>query len=336
MAGAFTSGGQGDLVLTEVHTQLTESLVWIKGHHQVQAGFQLPDWSRRGFFDRTNFNGTYYFSGLDTYAAGRPYSFIQQQGNGDVTFLEKQVGTYLKDDWQVASGILGLVRGPLRLAELFSRHQQLRAARLDCVRAGQQEDRTSSASVSASSTIAAAPRAIADLLQFQPGGLIRYVISNPSYPDPVQSGRRQPTQHRAACARRADSADGAIQRRHRSPVAQGADAVGDLHRRARLSPLPLARYQRAAAAALSDASQSGVQRRARDRVRRPAVDQIAAGDDARQDWAAGSTARRSTRGAAPTTTRTASTAIRPTITTSRASGPAPISIVRIAFCCSAV
>ena len=58
---------------TEVHTQLTESLVWIKGHHQVQAGFQLPDWSRRGFFDRTNFNGTYYFSGLDTYAVGRPY-----------------------------------------------------------------------------------------------------------------------------------------------------------------------------------------------------------------------------------------------------------------------
>ena len=104
VAGAFTSGGQGDLVLTEVHTQLTESLVWIKGHHQVQTGFQLPDWSRRGFFDRTNFNGTYYFSGLDTYAAGRPYSFIQQQGNGDVTFLEKQVGTYIKDDWQVRPG----------------------------------------------------------------------------------------------------------------------------------------------------------------------------------------------------------------------------------------
>src|SRR5258707_396305 len=30
--------------------------------------------------------------------------------------------------------------------------------------------------------------AIADLLHFQPGGLIRYVISNPSYPDPFQSG----------------------------------------------------------------------------------------------------------------------------------------------------
>src|SRR5207237_6576223 len=105
VAGAFTSGGQGDVVQTEVHTQLTESVVWIKGHHQVQTGFQLPDWSRRGFFDRTNFNGTYYFSGLDTYAAGRPYSFIQQQGNGDVVSLEKQVGTYIKDDWQVLAGL---------------------------------------------------------------------------------------------------------------------------------------------------------------------------------------------------------------------------------------
>ena len=42
---------------------------------------------------------------LDTYAAGRPYSFIQQQGNGDLAFLEKQVGTYIKDDWQVRPGL---------------------------------------------------------------------------------------------------------------------------------------------------------------------------------------------------------------------------------------
>src|SRR5207237_9501993 len=58
VAGAFTSGRQGDVVPTEVHTQMTESLVWIAGRHQVQAGLQLPDWSRRGFFDRTNFNVT--------------------------------------------------------------------------------------------------------------------------------------------------------------------------------------------------------------------------------------------------------------------------------------
>ena len=43
--------------------------------------------------------------GLDAYAGGRPYSFIQQQGNGDLAFLEKQVGAYVKDDWQVRPGL---------------------------------------------------------------------------------------------------------------------------------------------------------------------------------------------------------------------------------------
>src|SRR5476651_1075672 len=51
--GAFTGGGgQGDLVRTETHMNLNESLGWTTGHHLVQAGFQLPDWSRRGFYDR--------------------------------------------------------------------------------------------------------------------------------------------------------------------------------------------------------------------------------------------------------------------------------------------
>jgi hypothetical protein len=187
VAGAFTSGGQGDLVLTEVHTQLTESLVWIKGHHQVQTGFQLPDWSRRGFFDRTNFNGTYYFSGLDTYATGRPYSFIQQQGNGDVTFLEKQVGTYIKDDWQAWPGFSASFgvrydwQNYFHDTNNFAPRGSVAYApgnrKTDVIRGGLGifNDRSGA-------------RAIADLLQFRPGGLIRYVISNPSYPDPFQAG----------------------------------------------------------------------------------------------------------------------------------------------------
>jgi len=73
VAGAFTGGGgQGDLVRTETHINMNESLVWIKGKHLVQAGFQLPDWSRRGFEDRSNFGGTFYFASLDAYVSGTP------------------------------------------------------------------------------------------------------------------------------------------------------------------------------------------------------------------------------------------------------------------------
>jgi hypothetical protein len=191
VAGAFTSGGQGDLVLTEVHTQLTESVVWIKGRHQVQAGFQLPDWSRRGFFDRTNFNGTYYFSGLDTYAAGRPYSFVQQQGNGDIAFLEKQVGAYIKDDWQLRAGLSASFgmrydwQNYFHDTNNFAPRGSLAYApgnrKTDVIRGGIGlfNDRSGAA-------------AIADLLHFRPGGLIRYVITNPSYPDPFLSAAGVP------------------------------------------------------------------------------------------------------------------------------------------------
>ncbi len=102
VADAFTGGGaQGDLLRTETHMQMNDALSWAHGHHAIQAGFQIPDWSRRGFVDQTNSLGTYYFSGLDTYAAGQPYAFIQQVGNGSLAFLEKQIGLYVKDDWQV-------------------------------------------------------------------------------------------------------------------------------------------------------------------------------------------------------------------------------------------
>ncbi|MGH9143076.1 MAG: carboxypeptidase regulatory-like domain-containing protein, partial [Vicinamibacterales bacterium] len=102
--GAFTGGGaQVDLRRTELHLQLSENLAITRGAHFLQVGFQVPDWSRRGFYDHSGFGGTYYFSDLNTYASGRPYAFIQQQGNGDVVWLEKVLGVYANDDWQIGS-----------------------------------------------------------------------------------------------------------------------------------------------------------------------------------------------------------------------------------------
>lgn len=182
VAGAFTGGGgQVDLVRTETHINLNESVSWLHGAHQVQAGFQLPDWSRRGFYDHTNFGGTFFFASLDAYTAGAPYAFTQQQGNGDIAFLEKQVGLYAKDDWRVHDG-LSLSYGlrydwqnyfhddnnvAPRIALAYS------AGKRDVIRAGIGvfNDRSG-------------PVVIADVLRSQPGGLVRYVLTNPPYPNP--------------------------------------------------------------------------------------------------------------------------------------------------------
>ena len=152
---------------------LNESLAWTKGHHLVQAGFQLPDWSRRGFYDRTNFGGTFYFSGLDTYAAGRPYAFTQQQGNGDLAFLEKQVGTYIKDDWQVRPG-LSLGFGLRYDWQNYFHDDNNVAPRFSVAYApGNQKTNVFRAGVGVFND-RSGPVVIADVLHSQPGGLIAY------------------------------------------------------------------------------------------------------------------------------------------------------------------
>jgi outer membrane receptor protein involved in Fe transport len=189
VAGAFTGGGaQGDLLRTETHMQLTENLTWTAGRHLVQAGFQLPDWSRRGFFDHSNFGGTFYFASLDAYNATprQPYAFIQQRGNGDIVFLEKQIGTYIKDDWQARPG-LSLSFG-LRYDWQNYFHDDNNFAprasfayapgnnRRDVIRggAGIFNDRSG-------------PVPIADLLHYQSGRLVRFLVTNPGFPDPFGS-----------------------------------------------------------------------------------------------------------------------------------------------------
>jgi hypothetical protein len=185
--GAFTGGGgQADLVRTETHINLNESLAWTKGHHLIQAGFQLPDWSRRGFFDRSNFGGTFSFSGLDTYAAGRPYAFTMQQGNGDLALLEKQLGTYIKDDWQAGAG-LSLSFGLRYDWQNFFHDTNNVAPRFSVAFApGNQKTNVLRAGVGVFND-RSGPVVIADVLHSQPGGLLRYVITNPGYPDPFAS-----------------------------------------------------------------------------------------------------------------------------------------------------
>jgi hypothetical protein len=185
--GAFTGGGgQADLVRTETHMTLNESLAWTKGHHLIQAGFQLPDWSRRGFYDRTNFGGTFFFSGLDTYAAGIPYAFTQQQGNGDLALLEKQLGTYIKDDWQAAAG-LSLSFGLRYDWQNYFHDNNNVAPRFSVAYApGNKKTNVLRAGIGVFND-RSGPVVIADVLHSQPGGLIRYLITDPSYPDPFAS-----------------------------------------------------------------------------------------------------------------------------------------------------
>jgi hypothetical protein len=279
VAGALTEGGaQGDLLRTETHMQLNESLGWTRGRHLVRAGFQLPDWSRRGFFDHTNFGGTFYFSGLDTFSTGQPYAFIQQHGNGDVVFLEKQVGAYVKDDWQIGPGFstsLGLrydwqnyFHDTKRIAPRASLAYAPGNSRKDVIRAGAGifNDRSG-------------PVAVADLLHYQPWRADAVRDLEPIVSRSVRfifSWAVSAAEHRAACPERADSPHAAVQRGPRPPAPEDHDPVSGLHRVSRLPSLPIARHQCSSAPAVRVAFGSGLRCHPGDRVRREAADRLAA------------------------------------------------------------
>ena len=100
--GSFTGGGaQADSLHTENHMNLNEILTWTPAKHNIRAGINVPDISRRGMDDNTNIGGTYYFSTLQDYSLQRPYSFIQQQGDGHIVFVEIVAGGFVQDDYRL-------------------------------------------------------------------------------------------------------------------------------------------------------------------------------------------------------------------------------------------
>lgn len=99
---AFTGGGaQADRLSTEFHTSITWLLTQTTRKHTLKYGFNIPDWSRRGLSDRTNQIGTLSFASLGDLSANRPFSAVLQRGDPRVVFIEKNVGGFLQDEWQL-------------------------------------------------------------------------------------------------------------------------------------------------------------------------------------------------------------------------------------------
>ena len=103
---AFTGGGaQADRLTTELHTSITWLLTQTIGKHTLKYGVNIPDWSRRGLSDRTNQIGTLLFASLAAFSADRPFAAIFQRGDPRTIFIEKNVGGFFQDEWQLRPGL---------------------------------------------------------------------------------------------------------------------------------------------------------------------------------------------------------------------------------------
>ena len=192
---AFTGGGaQGDRLQTENHLIFDDIVSWTHGKHTFKSGFNIPDLSRRGLDDNTNSAGTFSFSSLQDYVEGRPFSFVQQRGNGHIVFWEKVFGGFFQDEYQLRRNLLltaGLrydwqnyFHDSNNIGPRLSFAYAPRASRKTVIRggAGIFYDRTG-------------PGPIFDLLRFNGERLQRFVITNPTYPNPFANGdaAAQPT-----------------------------------------------------------------------------------------------------------------------------------------------
>ena len=185
---AFTGGGsQTDRRTTENHVQLNEILSWNHGKHFVRGGLNIPDISRRGFSDRTNFGGTFSFSTLTDYLNNRPFLFSINQGDGHLAFLQKDFGLFVQDNILVRSNLsVGVGLRYDRQSYLGDNNNV--APRLSFAFAPDKKRKTVLRGGAGIFYDRTGIGPIADRLRFDGQRLRQVSISNPGYPDPLSSG----------------------------------------------------------------------------------------------------------------------------------------------------
>jgi len=190
---AFTGGGaQANRLAEERHFTLNDSVVWSAGRHAVKAGFSIPDWSHRYSNDRTNFGGTFSFESLADYEAGRPYLFTQQQGDGQLAFMQKVLGAFVQDEFAARRNLSMSFGVRYDWLSFFGDSNNVAPRASVAWAPGSKPGTIIRAGVGVFYDRASAGT-IGEVLRSEQGRLFRYTIQNPGYPNPLTAGTGQPS-----------------------------------------------------------------------------------------------------------------------------------------------
>ena len=103
---AFTSGGaqqSGGTRATEF--ELASDLDYVRGRHSWRTGFLLEG-GRYHSNETSNYLGTFSFSSMTDYLAGRPATYTRRIGDPDVRYSNLQAGFYIQDDYRVVRSVM--------------------------------------------------------------------------------------------------------------------------------------------------------------------------------------------------------------------------------------
>ena len=78
---------------------------WARGKHSVRAGALLVEGAGDRSDSRTNYLGTFTFTSLADYEAGRPAAYSQRTGNPLVRYSQWQAGLFIQDDWRARKNL---------------------------------------------------------------------------------------------------------------------------------------------------------------------------------------------------------------------------------------
>jgi hypothetical protein len=190
---AFTTGGaQADRLLTEYHTTFHDAFSWSLGRHTLRMGVDVPDISRRGLVDQTNFQGTFTFSSLQDYVDNNPFSFVQQAGNGKIIFWEKVLAGFFLDDIRLRPNLTVSVAARYDWQNYFHDNNNV-SPRIAFAYSPAHHPKTvfrGGAGVFYDRTGA---QPIFDLLRYDGHRLLQYVVTNPGFPDPWSNALQSQT-----------------------------------------------------------------------------------------------------------------------------------------------
>jgi len=102
---AFTTGGAGQAGVREGRQfTVAQNFDFTIAKHALRAGVLLDG----GWWDSTqqsNANGTFTFSSLDDFLAGRPRTYTRRVGDPDVSYSQYEAGWYIQDDFRLTKNI---------------------------------------------------------------------------------------------------------------------------------------------------------------------------------------------------------------------------------------
>ena len=102
---AFNSGGAQTNSSSQVHQiEFVDNLDFAVGKHAMKVGL-LVDGYHETSDERRNVNGTFIFSSLNDFSAGKPLTFTQRIGAAPISFTQYRFGGFWQDDLRIRKNL---------------------------------------------------------------------------------------------------------------------------------------------------------------------------------------------------------------------------------------